>query len=98
MIKRLIIILYVFMIPAVLFAHGGHKHVMGSVASVNATTLMVKTSTGNVSVPLSKSTKVYRGSGTGQPATLAEIKRGMRVVAHLDGNGTAVEVHIPKER
>ena len=60
--------------------------------------LVVKTSTGNVSVPISNTTRFYHGSGTEQEATAAEVQKGMRVVVHLDGEGKAVEVHIPEMR
>ena len=94
---RLILFAVVSLIVAPLaFAHGGHKHVIGTISSVASKTLVVKTSTGNVSVPISNTTRVYHGSGTQQEATPAEVKKGMRVVVHLGADGKAIEVHIPE--
>ena len=94
---RLIFFAVVSLIVAPLaFAHGGHKHVIGTVSSVASKILVVKTSTGNVSVPISNTTRFYHGSGTEQEATAAEVQKGMRVVVHLDGEGKAAEVHIPE--
>jgi hypothetical protein len=83
-------------VPPLVFAHGGHKHVIGTISSVASKTLVVKTTTGNVSVPISNTTRFYHGSGTQQEATAAEVQKGMRVVVHLDGDGSAAEVHIPE--
>jgi Cu/Ag efflux protein CusF len=88
--------LFLSFMPAILFAHGGHKHVIGTVSSISSTGLMVKTSSGDVSVPISNVTKFYQGSGTRLTATRGEVKDGMRVVAHLGSDGVAVEVHIPE--
>jgi hypothetical protein len=85
----------ILIVPALAFAHGGHKHVVGTVASVNETTIQVKTSTGSTSVPLSAATRYYRGSGSKHPATAHEVQTGMRVVVHLGADGKAAEVHIP---
>lgn len=94
---RLILFAVVSLIVAPLaFAHGGHKHVIGTVVSSASKALIVKTTTGNVSVPISNTTRFYHGSGTEQEATAAEVQKGMRVVVHLDADGRAAEVHIPE--
>ena len=94
---RLILFAVVSLIVAPLaFAHGGHKHVIGTISSVASKTLVVKTSTANVSVPISNTTRFYHGSGTQEEATPAEVKKGMRVVVHLGADGKAIEVHIPE--
>src|SRR5437763_15757819 len=90
-----IVLAAMFLVPASLLAHGGHPHVLGTVASINATTIVVTTSAGSKSVGLAGATKFYRGSGESHPATAADVKTGMRVVVHLGGDGKAVEVHIP---
>jgi Copper binding periplasmic protein CusF len=82
-------------VPTLVSAHGGHKHVSGTVVSADKTAIVVKTSAGNVSVPVSSTTKYYHGSDTKLPATASEVESGMRVVVHLGGDGKAVEVHIP---
>jgi|ERR1700680_5128720 hypothetical protein len=96
--KKIVLILFALgsLIPALAYAHGGHKHVIGTISSVESKTLVVKTSTGNVSVPISNTTRFYHGSGTQQEATLAEVQKGMRVVVHLGADGKAAEVHIPE--
>jgi hypothetical protein len=96
--KKVALILFALgsLIPALAFAHGGHKHVIGTVSSVASKILVVKTSTGNVSVPISNTTRFYHGRGTQQEATAAEVQKGMRVVVHLGADGKAVEVHIPE--
>ena len=88
--------LAVLIVPALAVAHGGHKHVSGTVASMNETTIVVKTSAGKVSVPLSSTTRYYHGSDTKHPATANEIESGTRVVVHLSADGKAAEVHIPE--
>jgi Cu/Ag efflux protein CusF len=88
--------LILLLMPALVFAHGGHKHIIGTVSSVSSKGLVVTTSSGNVSVPLSNTTRFYHGSGTGQAATHGEVVEGMRVVVHLGADGKAVEVHIPE--
>ena len=75
------------------FAHGGHKHVVGTVVSKSATIIVVETSTGSTSVPLSTDTKYFRGSGTKHPAAESGIEKGVRVVIHLGADGKAAEVH-----
>ena len=93
---RLILFAVVVLLAPLAFAHGGHKHVIGTISSVATKTLVVKTSTGNVSVPISNTTRFYHGSGTRQEATASEVQKGMRVVIHLDAAGKALEVHIPE--
>ena len=93
---RLILFAVVSLVAPLAFGHGGHKHVIGTISSVASKTLVVKTSTGNVSVPISNTTRFYHGSGTQQEATPAEVKKGMRVVVHLGADGKAIEVHIPE--
>jgi Cu/Ag efflux protein CusF len=83
-------------VSAFAFGHGGHKHVIGTVSSVSSRVLVVTTSSGEVSVPLTNTTRFYHGSGTGQAATHGEVVEGIRVVVHLGADGKAVEVHIPE--
>jgi hypothetical protein len=92
---RLFSIVLLF-VPLILSAHGGHKHVMGTVVSVSSESLVVTTSKGDVSVPLSSDTKYYRGSSTRQGASRDDVSNGMRVVIHVAPDGKAIEVHIPE--
>ena len=93
---RLILFAVVSLVAPLAFGHGGHKHVIGMISSAEAKTLVVKTSTGNVAVPISNTTRFYHGSGTREEARPAEVKKGMRVVVHLGADGKALEVHIPE--
>ena len=88
--------LVLLLLPVMVAAHGGHKHVMGSVVSVSSESLVVTTSGGEVAVPLSNATKYYRGSSTRHAANRDAVSKGMRVVVHLGADGKAVEVHIPE--
>ena len=94
--KRLsiLIALLASLISASVLAHGGHKHVMGTVASVTASSITVHTSAGDVTVPLSASTRYFHGAETSKPATFAELSAGMRVVVHTGESGAAAEVHM----
>ena len=94
--KRLsiLIVLLASLISASALAHGGHKHVMGTITSVTTSNVTVHTSAGDVTVPLSGSTKYFHGSETSKPATFAELSPGMRVVVHTGESGAAAEVHM----
>ena len=96
--KARLILLAVVLLLITPFAlgHGGHKHVIGTVSSVSSKVLVVTTSSGEVSVPLTNTTRFYHGSGTGQAATHGEVVEGIRVVVHLGADGNALEVHIPE--
>lgn len=73
-------------------AHG-HGHVLGTIRAVNPDHLDVQRKDGkSVSIPLSKTTKYFRGSAKATPAGL---KVGSRVVVHLAADGSAAEVRLP---
>jgi len=96
MIKRILIAATIAMAPLLAFAHGGHKHVMGTIASVKAEAIAVTDSDGHdTTVALTPSTKFYHGSDTKHPAARADLKAGERVVVHLGADGTALEIHVP---
>jgi|SRR5581483_5195987 len=82
-------------IPVLAFAHGGREHVLGTVASIDEHTIVVRTKSGDVSVPLAAATRYFHGSGTKHPARADEVRDGMRVVVHYGADGRAAEVHIP---
>jgi hypothetical protein len=79
-------------LPTAALAHG-HGHVMGTIVAVHPDHLDVKTKGGkSVSVPLTKSTRYFRGSAK---ASASELKAGARVVAHLAADGSASEIRLP---
>ncbi len=84
------------LVPGVLLAHEGHHHVMGTVTAVDATHVEIKTKDGkSSSVPLSSSTKYYKG-GKGKTAGAASgMTVGTRVMIDLAKDGSATEVRLP---
>ena len=61
-------------------AHGGQEHVMGTVVSADATSIVVKTAKGaQTSIQLDDKTKVERG---GKAAKTSDLTAGERVVVH----------------
>jgi hypothetical protein len=91
-----VLALALLMVPGVALAHGGHQHVAGTVQSVSAAKIAVKTANGTITVPLSPATKYYHGTETKDPAHADEVKPGTRVVIHEAADGAAAEVHIPR--
>jgi Cu/Ag efflux protein CusF len=80
--------------PSRVSAHEGHVHrVMGTVTSVDAARIEVDTKDGKKeSFALAKDTRVLRGK---VPATIAELKAGVRVVLSVvekAGKKTVTEV------
>lgn len=94
--KRLWIAAAIALAPLAAFAHGGHKHVQGTIESVTANAIDVKGSDGHdTTVALTTSTKFFHGADTTHPAALADLKPGERVVVHLGADGKALEIHVP---
>ena len=88
----LLLAAFTFLAATLASAHG-HGHVMGTVASVTAERIEVKTKDGKtVAVPLTAETKYLKGK---QKATRADVRVGERVVVHLAAGGAALEVHLP---
>jgi Domain of unknown function (DUF5666) len=78
----LLVVVLVMAVSAM--AHGGKKHVIGTVEKVTADTVTVKTAEGSVDVKLVAST-VYLSVGADKvshPAKLADLHVGQRVVIH----------------
>ena len=66
----------------ILDAHGGHDHVLGTVTAVTETRLDVKTGDGKVmAIRLTGETKYEKDK---KPATLKDLKAGLRVVVDAD--------------
>ncbi|MFY9644959.1 MAG: DUF5666 domain-containing protein [Terriglobales bacterium] len=77
------------------FAHGDQQHVMGTVTQIDATSITVKTTTGEVkTVMILADTKFAKGAST---ITQHDVKVGDRVVIHAKPQGNmlhATEVRI----
>ena len=82
--KQMIVLLAVMLlIPAVVLAHGGHKHktIMGTVQSIDASRIDLRTKDGKREVvPLAKGTMFMRGQAM---VNVADVKPGTRVVIVL---------------
>ena len=77
--------------PVTLVAHG-HGHVQGTVNSIDAAKIDVRTADGKSRhVRLTAKTKYVRGDAA---ARIADVKPGERVVVHLGEDGSALEVHL----
>lgn len=83
----------VLMAGSLLWAHGGEKHVMGTVQSTTADSIAVKTANGaTVTVTVNAQTKFIRD---GSLSSAADLKTGDRVVIHAkeeQGKLVATEV------
>ena len=77
------------------FAHEGGTHLKGTVLSAAADQLTVKSADGHeTTLTVTEKTRFMRGSA---PASLAEVKKGERVVIHARKAGSgleAAEVHL----
>ncbi len=88
----LVTVLAVLAVPSTLRAHG-KGHVMGTVTSVDATHMDVKTKDGKtVKITLNDKTKYKKGDAE---AAIGDVKPGMRVSVHLAEDGSAGEVRLP---
>ena len=85
----------VLMFSTLVFAHGNEHHVMGTVTKIEAGSISVKTTAGDVkTVMVIWETKFVKGSS---PATQQDLKVGDRVVIHAKPEGSmlhATEVKI----
>jgi hypothetical protein len=90
-----LILALALLIPGFALAHGGHGHVMGTVSTIAADHLEIKTKDGKiVSVPLNSETKFFKGK---EKAARADLQVGDRVVAHLDAKGIAGEIRFTSQ-
>lgn len=81
------------LVPGVLLAHEGHRHVMGTVTAIDASHIEIKTKDGkSSSVPLSAATKYYKGSKGKTAGAATDLKVGSRVTIDLAKDGTANSV------
>lgn len=83
------------LLSALVFAHGGTEHVMGTVNAITDHSLLIQTSDGTVTaVEFDSETKFIKG---GSPATVKDVQVGSRVVVHAhkrDNSLHAAEVKI----
>ena len=87
-------------IAPALCAHGGFRHVMGTVAKVSDNRLTVKTAKGNVDVKLSDKTEF---EGNDRKAQIRDLKPGTRVVAEVpegsaDNVAQSIKIGAPARR
>ena len=76
---------------AMVLAHGGNPHVMGTVTAIDEHRIEVRTEDGKtVSAHLTKDTKYSKGDTT---VARTDVKIGMRAVLHLEGKGEHQTVH-----
>src|SRR6266498_3304230 len=78
---------------AQVFAHGGMKHVMGTVVKIDNNVLTVKTAKGIVDVQLNDKTEI---TSSNQSAQLTDLKPGTRVVVDVMGEGKNKVAHSVK--
>ena len=93
--KFVLVFAATLLVPALLLAHGGHKHktLMGTVQSIDASHIDLKTRNGKrLSVPLSKDTMFMRGEAM---VRAVEVTTGTRVVIVLgEDDKTAAQVKV----
>ncbi|QSR87883.1 hypothetical protein IT6_05590 [Methylacidiphilum caldifontis] len=67
------------------FAHGNLEHILGTVSSISDKSLVVETKKGeSKTVELTSSTQyIYKGN----PSSLDQLKKGMKVVIHAKKSG-----------
>jgi hypothetical protein len=78
--NRSIIVTSLLALAALVYAHGGFDHVIGTVVKVDQSVLTVKTAKGNVDVRLDQKTEITKN---GQKAGAADLKPGARVVIDI---------------
>lgn len=85
----------ILILSAIVLAHGGLEHVMGTVTKIDSGSITVKTTTGEEkTVMVLPTTKFVKGSAA---ATAQDVKVGDRVVIHAKPEGemlNAIEVKI----
>jgi len=88
--KRIMLVLtFVLAAAAAAFAHEGNDHVRGTVTAITPTSVTVQVGKTTKTLTLDDKT-VYRKSG--QPAHLADLKVGDRVVVDVPEKGTEAKM------
>ena len=78
--RSLIAVLLLILMPALMHAHGGMIHVMGTVTALTDTSITVET-TGKKTVQVALTDETTFQNGT-KPSTKKDLKIGYRVVVH----------------
>jgi hypothetical protein len=95
MMKRVAAVAFALSLSAAAWAHNGMEHIMGTVASMTATSLDVKATTGKMTTVMTDGKTMWmRGAATIKPA---DVHTGDRVVIHakkVDGKFVAAEVEL----
>jgi endo-1,4-beta-D-glucanase Y len=76
---NLAVLALVLLAASATWAHGGEKHVLGTVKTTSADSIAVATAKGTVTVLINAQTKFIHD---GQPSSAASLKVGERVVIH----------------
>lgn len=75
----------IFIFSTFAFAHGNEQHVLGTVAKIDGSSIIVKTTTGELkTVMIVTDTKFVKGAS---PAAQQDLKVGDRVVVHAKPEG-----------
>jgi hypothetical protein len=89
--RSLIAVLLLLLMPALMHAHGGMIHVMGTVTALTDTSITVETADKKtVQVGLTDATTFQNGS---KPSAKKELKVGDRVVVHAVNVKGALQAH-----
>ena len=93
--KKFLSLVLLILLCTIALAHEGMQHVVGTVASVSANSVSVKTTSGDTKqVAVDNSTKIVRG---GAPVSLSDVQVGDRIVVHAknqQGNLRAAEIEL----
>jgi hypothetical protein len=87
--KKILVLVMGLLFTGLLFAHGNQKHVMGTVKSVGADSIVVETTSHQVqTVQTTSQTKFIKD---GDVSSLSDLKVGDRVVIHAKASGDKLE-------
>lgn len=89
--KTLRIAILVLAVATLALAHGGFKHIKGTVQKVNDKTIVIKTDDGTVTIPFNSSTKWENDKVAGGPK---DVRPGARVIVDLAEGGEYIAVKI----
>ncbi len=89
--RNLIAVVLLTLIPALMYAHGGMIHVMGTVTALTDTSITVLTTDKKtVEIALTDTTTFQNGS---KPSAKKDLKIGDRVVIHAVSVKGALQAH-----
>lgn len=93
--KRALLFCALLLVPHFIFAHGGLRHLKGTIAKISPASIVVTHTDGktNETVALTNATTYKVGDAAG---TFNDLRVGSRVVVHFGHDGKAAEVHLPQ--